>query len=401
MAVLPKRNLKIKKHYFRRFPGALLKKWRFYGLKTEDYRKCTRQNFANNLYSLRQANFLTAVLAAVFSPFSIIVEGKFIKAVWYLSTALIALFMGIFINHKCNMHNQGKTAGRRFIYAMITAYYVNVIAFGIYMGVWANPGKIAVTFMGILICALFFFIVSPLYTLTLTLCSMAVFITAAVIVKPFSDWSLDLVNVLFAGFVSLFINWQSTMSRMSLITAASRFEDERDSYYHQSTVDELTQLKNRRNFTQTFHRFLTTYRQSDKYLCIALLDIDFFKNYNDHYGHLMGDDCLRAIGRALRDLHNSTGIYNARVGGEEFAMIWFESKADDVRKITSRVNQMIIDLNIPHAKSEAAPYITVSIGVHVTPCSPDNDMNELYDLADKALYTAKSSGRNKAVITMA
>jgi diguanylate cyclase (GGDEF)-like protein len=328
-----------------------------------------------------------------------IIEGKFYKTVWFFSTAAVALIMGVFISHKCKTHNQGKTVSRGFIYVMITVYYVNVMAFGIYTGVWANPDKLAVTFSGILICALFFFIVSPLYTLTLTLCSMAVFITSTIIVKPFSDWSMDTASALFAGFVSLFINWQSTMTRMSLITAASRFENERDNYYQQSTIDELTQLKNRRDFTQTFRRFLTAYRQSDKYLCIALLDIDFFKNYNDHYGHLMGDDCLRAIGRTLINLHDTMGIYNARVGGEEFAMIWFEDNVEDVKEITTRINQMVSDLNIPHEKSEAAPYVTVSIGVHVTPCSPDNDMDSLYDLADKALYTAKSSGRNRAVIT--
>jgi diguanylate cyclase (GGDEF)-like protein len=326
-------------------------------------------------------------------------EKNFSKLVWYLVTALIALFMGIFLNHKCRQHKQGKTVSNGFIYAMIAVYYTNVISFGIYLSVCSNPETVAVSFMGILICALFLYMISPLFILSLNLIAMAAFITATVIVKQFDHWSMDLVNVLFAGYIGLFFGWQSTMFRMSLIATASKFENERDNYYHQSTIDELTQLKNRRDFKQTFQRFLANYRQSDKYVCIALFDIDFFKNYNDYYGHLMGDECLRTLGVALKKLQESTGVYNARVGGEEFAMIWFENDIENVKDFCAKLNRMVLELKIPHIKSQAAPYITVSIGVHMAPCSHSNEMDALYDLADKALYVAKSSGRNRAVIT--
>jgi diguanylate cyclase (GGDEF)-like protein len=398
--IIPLKGLKIKKFYFPRL-AALITHWRYYGLEPDEYRKCVKQNFITNLYGLRQASFSVFVLAVVFAISPLLIEKNNIKLIWYLSAAAVALFMGIFLNHKCRQHKQGKMISRKFIYAMITLYYVNVITFGIYLGIWSNPGKIAVSFMVILICALFLYIISPLFILSLTLAAMAVFITLSIKVKTLDNWTLDTINTLFAGYVGLFFGWQSTMFRMSLISTAAKYQNERDSYYQQSTVDELTQLKNRRDFTQTFQRFLTNYRQSDKYLCIALMDIDFFKKYNDHYGHLMGDECLRAIGRTLKKLQESTGIYNARVGGEEFAMIWFEDKIEDAKEIASRVNQMVIDMNIPHEKSDAAPCVTVSIGVHVVPCGSSTDKDSLYDLADKALYSAKSGGRNRAVITTA
>jgi diguanylate cyclase (GGDEF)-like protein len=397
--IIPLKGIKIKRRYFGRL-AALLNHWRFYGLEPDEYRKCVKQNFITNLYGLRQASFSVFVLAAVFALFPLLIEKNLVKLVWHLIAAFIALFMGIYLNHKCRQHKQGKEISRKFIYVMITLYYVNVITFGVYLGIWSNPGKIAVSFMVILICALFLYIISPLFILSLTLAAMAVFITLSVMVKTFDNWTLDMINALFAGYVGLFFGWQSTMFRMSLISTANKFQNERDSYYQQSTVDELTQLKNRRDFTQTFQRFLTNYRQSDKFLCIALLDIDFFKNYNDHYGHLMGDECLRSIGRTLKKLQESEGIYNARVGGEEFALVWFEDKIEDVKEIASRINQMVIDLKIPHAKSAAAPYVTVSVGVHVVPCGSSGDKDVLYDLADKALYAAKSEGRNRAVITI-
>jgi len=148
----------------------------------------------------------------------------------------------------------------------------------------------------------------------------------------------------------------------------------------------------------TFKRFISRYRESDNYLCLALMDIDFFKDYNDHYGHPKGDECLRSIGKALNDLHNNN-IYAARVGGEEFALLWFEKEFSHVDSVASLVKNSIYNLRIPHEKSEVAEFVTISIGIYVVKCDASNDMQVIYDAADKALYTAKRDGRNRAVIS--
>jgi diguanylate cyclase (GGDEF)-like protein len=141
------------------------------------------------------------------------------------------------------------------------------------------------------------------------------------------------------------------------------------------------------------------YRQADNFLYIAIMDIDYFKNYNDYYGHPKGDECLRTIGKTLKDLQSSMGIYAARVGGEEFAMLWFAEDSTNAESVTVLVSRKMRELNIPHEKSTAAPYVTVSIGVHIVKCGSSNDTHALYDLADKALYAAKNKGRNCAVIS--
>jgi PleD family two-component response regulator len=94
----------------------------------------------------------------------------------------------------------------------------------------------------------------------------------------------------------LHFNWYISKLRLGLEISANILEDERDKYFDQSTVDELTRLRNRRDFMQTFQRYISNYRPSDKWLCVAICDIDFFKNYNDHYGHPAGDDCMRNQG---------------------------------------------------------------------------------------------------------
>jgi diguanylate cyclase (GGDEF)-like protein len=265
--------------------------------------------------------------------------------------------------------------------------------------VWANPGKIAGSFIGILICVLFLFNISPVLYLSLMLGTVAIYIFTVIRYKVPSVWNYDIQNALFAGAVGLIFGWQIIMNRLSMASIAGKLEDERNNYYDQSTVDELTQLKNRRDFMQTFQRFLSNYRQTDNFLCIAIMDIDFFKNYNDHYGHPAGDECLRAVGRTLKSLTDSAGIYTARVGGEEFALVWFEEEAGNAGNVASQVNQMIRDLNIPHEKSAAAPHVTVSIGLHVSQCGTSDDIHTLYNIADKALYAVKNSGRDCTVVS--
>ena len=130
------------------------------------------------------------------------------------------------------------------------------------------------------------------------------------------------------------------------------------------------------------------------------MDIDFFKDYNDHYGHLKGDVCLRRIGKMFRELAEKRNIYAARIGGEEFALLWFEENASDAEKLAAQIKDTVNKLNIPHEKSDVAKNVTVSLGIHIVRCGPAYDMQALYDLADKALYTAKNNGRNNAVINM-
>jgi diguanylate cyclase (GGDEF)-like protein len=228
---------------------------------------------------------------------------------------------------------------------------------------------------------------------------MVIFIAVSILVKPIENWMLDAVNVAFAGSISLFFNWQITKLRLTALLNVSRLEDERNRYYDQSTIDELTQLRNRRDFTQTFQRYLSSYRTSDDWLCIAIFDIDFFKKYNDHYGHTKGDDCLRAIGAMLNTLRDTMGLYSARVGGEEFALLWFENDLHHANTVVARLNAMVRELKIPHEKSRLEQYVTISTGVYIEPCGTSKDMRTLYDLADKALYFAKGCGRNCAIIS--
>ena len=371
---------------------------RFYTLERDEYIDCMNKIFWRNIFSLRTVNIVVAVMAFCFMLFPVVFEKDLPKAGIYLAVSAFAALLAVFSRRRYKRHNLGKHVSKSAVYALIILCYSNVILFGIYLGVWANPEKLAVTFMGFLICALFLFVNPPVFNLVLTLSAMAIFITSTVLIKSPQNWIFDIVNVIIAGVVSLIFTWYVAMYKLSAALSAGKLEEERNSYYNQSTVDELTQLKNRRDYMQTFQRYLTDYRDSDKYFCLAVIDIDFFKNYNDYYGHPKGDDCLRSIGGAFNDLCKTTGVYAARIGGEEFAMLWFEKEIDGLRNVVSQIQQRVSGLNIPHAKSKTAQNVTVSIGIYISECGAMDNTGVMYNLADDALYEAKKNGRNCAVI---
>jgi diguanylate cyclase (GGDEF)-like protein len=132
---------------------------------------------------------------------------------------------------------------------------------------------------------------------------------------------------------------------------------------------------------------------------IAMIDIDHFKAYNDRYGHVAGDRCLRRVAAVLAE-HVRTIDTVARYGGEEFAIILPDASAAVAQRVAERVSAAVLELQEVH---EGAPlgYVTVSIGVAAAPPSAERTIRELIEHADEALYTAKRNGRNQIVCASA
>ncbi len=165
-----------------------------------------------------------------------------------------------------------------------------------------------------------------------------------------------------------------------------------------SASDGLTQVANRRCFDQTLTREWNRLRRMQEPLSLIMCDVDFFKLFNDTYGHQGGDDCLKAVAGALSATANRGGDCIARYGGEEFAVILPSTPADGALYVAENIRQAVERLAIAHAKSQAAPYVTLSLGVATAVPSETGGPEQLIKCADTALYTAKSSGRNRAVL---
>jgi diguanylate cyclase (GGDEF)-like protein/PAS domain S-box-containing protein len=163
-----------------------------------------------------------------------------------------------------------------------------------------------------------------------------------------------------------------------------------------ATSDGLTGLANRRTFDEHLAAEVGRARRGGR-LALVLLDVDHFKTYNDHYGHLEGDACLRAVAGAVRLLVRRAGEVAARYGGEEFALLLPGSDLAAAAQLAELVRARIAGLALPHARHPAG-IVTASFGVAVCPNDASADGGALIKAADAALYRAKAEGRNRVAI---
>jgi diguanylate cyclase (GGDEF)-like protein len=168
-----------------------------------------------------------------------------------------------------------------------------------------------------------------------------------------------------------------------------------------ATIDGLTQVANRRCFDEYWFQQWMLLQEEKQPLSLILIDVDYFKNYNDHYGHLAGDECLRQVAQSLRKLLMRPQDLVARYGGEEFVVILPHTPMEGAKKVAEGIISIIYDLNLVHAESQVSDRITLSIGVACVVPNVDLSWEAPISLADKALYQAKQEGRNRIVLAVA
>lgn len=160
--------------------------------------------------------------------------------------------------------------------------------------------------------------------------------------------------------------------------------------------DPLTNLNNRRDFDATYEYYWDVCKQENSPLTLALIDIDYFKAYNDHYGHSQGDQCLKDFSALLENSFISDSSYTARIGGEEFAVILMGLSYLEAREKLETFKCRVEASNIPHQASSVSDRLTLSAGaITCQPASLNDDRNTFYDAVDELLYVAKRSGRNQ------
>jgi len=165
----------------------------------------------------------------------------------------------------------------------------------------------------------------------------------------------------------------------------------------QVNLDGLTQVFNRRQFNQSITQEWRRALREKQPLSLILCDVDFFKLYNDTYGHLMGDDCLRAVAKAISDCVKRAGDLVARYGGEEFAVILPNTNGEGAVHIAETIREQIHKFQIPHVKSPISETVTLSLGVACVVPTQELSPETLIKTADQALYQAKKQGRDRFV----
>ncbi|OQW91057.1 MAG: hypothetical protein BWK79_17925 [Beggiatoa sp. IS2] len=166
-----------------------------------------------------------------------------------------------------------------------------------------------------------------------------------------------------------------------------------------AALDGLTQVANRRRLDEYLQQEWQRLSRVNSALSFILCDVDYFKRYNDTYGHQAGDECLRQIAQAIRRAVRRPSDLVARYGGEEFALVLPNTDINGAMQVAASVHWEVKLLKIPHAHSSVSEYITVSVGVATIENTPDynNTPSVLIGLADSALYEAKNQGRNRII----
>ena len=162
-----------------------------------------------------------------------------------------------------------------------------------------------------------------------------------------------------------------------------------------SALDTLTQVANRRRFDTALRQEWRRSARNETPLSLVFCDIDYFKRFNDTYGHQAGDECLVRVAQAMEETLNRPADLAARYGGEEFIALLVDTSIEGARMLAERMRARVEGLRIEHSASSVSPYLTVSLGVAAVVPRPAIRPEDLVDLADRALYAAKEGGRNR------
>lgn len=157
--------------------------------------------------------------------------------------------------------------------------------------------------------------------------------------------------------------------------------------------DVLTQIMNRRGYEDMLERLWKDHDRRQAPMSLLLMDIDYFKKYNDGYGHIKGDECLRAVAQVLKhELKRPIDVL-ARYGGEEFVVLLPDTNLEGAKAVGQRFIEALAKANIPHEFSGVADHVTISIGAANK--TEETNINNIVQIADEALYKAKEAGRNR------
>lgn len=206
------------------------------------------------------------------------------------------------------------------------------------------------------------------------------------------------LNAYQAGASDFLVLNRSPAVLQSRIKILMQLKQSQDQLARSARVDGLTQVNNRREFERSIETEWRRAQRSKRNLVLIMIDIDHFKTFNDHYGHLAGDGCLRTVAQTIKASAQRAQDMVCRYGGEEFAVILPDTDMEGARLIAERIRAAVADLKIQHAKSDSGNIVTISAGLASISPSQGMTPHELISLADQGLYEAKSKGRNQVAI---
>jgi diguanylate cyclase (GGDEF)-like protein len=376
------------------------------------YRAKIRMLFVNHKHSWVPSLLVSAILAS----FTIESKQLGIGLVWWLAFLLITLLRANITKQFCNNTIEAKEFPKwhkRFFWASVLAGFgwgvgglvigigldnvTQVIVLCVLIGVCAAAVPLLGIMRGVMLGFQLPAVIPCLALLILTMEGKAI-----VLLLVFTIFVVGIVVAM--GRVeesivdSLKIQYKMEKMTDSLKESNKELQDENEKLEHLSFIDSLTQLYNRRYFEVQLEKEWKRKARKDDRLTLLVIDIDYFKLYNDTYGHAEGDVCLQKVAKTLKVSLQRPGDIVARIGGEEFVALLPDIDEEGAIAVANTIRNNLLGAELIHATSPVSEYVTVSIGVALAYSGSDATALGLFKAADKALYKAKNKGRNQIVV---
>ncbi len=360
-------------------------------------RKCKSEIAAKNIVIMRTLTFAASIVMAIGCAVSFstdIYTNAGFEALRYIYLVIVIFSASVFLllSYKKNLN----------VTAMI--YVVNAICFTYAFFVSSSlPTTPSVTFITVLFMAATLYIDSTVRIGIFSILGTAIYLFAISFYKEPTTYTVELINTITVAILALVIGVISRTGRIQAFAAQKTL-------HNMAFTDQLTNISNRRMLFDCLKnaadpqenplilpkKISKSIKKNDVLTAFSLIDLDYFKLYNDTYGHQMGDECLRKVAAVFLSMQKKYNIHFFRYGGEEFVLAFYDYSLFEIENILSILYKEVELLQIPHEKSEF-DFVTISAGTTLITEHGLPHYEAALTKADIALYEAKNSGRNKVL----
>ncbi len=314
----------------------------------------------------------------------------YLNATVLISPVFLALFIKVIFNTKMtytieNMFLNSIIVifGLTYIYSFVDYYFAIELASFIYIYLLIVMLGVGISLYRKNVALVKYFLLAHIFYIVFTLIAL-LFYNGQIVFNYFTSHAIAIGTMLEAFLLGFLVSY-----RIRVLEEANQQKDQI------ILTDIMTGLYNKSYFEEALNEKLKIQRRGSRVLALLVIDIDYFKQYNDIYGHIRGDEALKDVAKVLKDSLRYVDDMAFRIGGEEFAIICTAKSKKQILTFAERVQHNIQNLKIEHEKSDVSPYLSVSIGIHFTPSHLIENARKVFEYADKALYAAKREGRNK------
>ncbi|MBP5152302.1 MAG: GGDEF domain-containing protein [Lachnospiraceae bacterium] len=363
--------------------------WRYYGLSKERFDELSYRVSRDNIKFLRTASAAGAICASVFGLIFLLTPTERLRGIGLLIFAVIATLFN-FIGWRLRNEDSRSVTGK--VNGLIFWFQILILSICIYCGGILNEYPAALV-VGGLIAIPIAFDVSPKRNIAVVLTSLVALGVCSFIFKDIISWTHDVVNGICASVMGLTISWKKSKDKWEHEDTLDLVEKRNIDLFKDSTTDPLTGLMNRRNAFERLEVLAAESHISNRPIVCMIMDVDYFKKYNDSYGHPEGDKLLAGLGQLLLNMASAYDVNISRIGGEEFMAFWFPVSASDSVKFAGDILAQVHELD--HPEKDKGKHATISIGIFDAVAGDADTGEQIYIKADRAVYAAKENGRDR------